>query len=60
MPEERYWLRVRGLPAVPGAVRLYDPLQDREVPVRVLGKEEGMVEVELAVGDCPRLLVLGK
>jgi hypothetical protein len=40
--------------------RLYDPLQDREVPVRVLGKEGGAIEVEVTVMDCPRLLILGR
>jgi hypothetical protein len=60
MAEERYRLRIRGLPTVPGAVRLYDPLRDQEIPVRVLGKEGGVVELEVAVVDCPRLLVLGR
>jgi hypothetical protein len=60
MPEERYRLTLSGLPDGVTALRSYDPLEDRVVPVRAVSRGEGSVTVEVAVTDCPRLLELGR
>jgi len=59
-PEERYRLTISGLPDGVTALGAYDPLEDRVVPVRTVSRGEGSVTIEVAVTDCPRLLVVGR
>lgn len=58
MSEERYRLTIRNLPASPETIRLYDPLRDVTVPVRILDTGPKRATVEVSVVDYPRLLIL--
>jgi hypothetical protein len=56
LPEERYKMTIRG--ATAGKVALFDPVTGRDVPLKVLRQEPGILEVEVSVIDTPRLLTL--
>ncbi|MBN2449228.1 MAG: hypothetical protein JXR77_02500 [Lentisphaeria bacterium] len=59
MPEMPWRLVLGNVPEGVVLHRLYDPLQDREVPVRGLpGAAPGRLGIELPVADTPRLLEL--
>ncbi|HEV3029423.1 MAG TPA: hypothetical protein VG457_17725 [Planctomycetota bacterium] len=55
-PEERFRMTLRG--ATAGKVALIDPVSGREIAVRVLRQEPGLLELELPVVDTPRLVTL--
>jgi hypothetical protein len=55
-PEERFRLTLRGASA--GKVGLIDPVSGREIAVRVLRQEPGLLDLELPLVDTPRLLTL--
>jgi len=54
MQPQRYQLTIKGLPNA----RLYDPLQDKTLPVKMLKSDKSGVTLEVQVVDYPRLLVL--
>lgn len=58
LPPERYGLIVGGLPGPARGVRVYDPVNDREIPVQVLGGGVDEVKLELEATDSPRLLII--
>jgi hypothetical protein len=58
MPEERYRLSVQGFSALLHAARLYDPVTDRSTKVEIVRRGGEAVDLELAVADYPRLLIL--
>jgi len=58
MAPQTYRLTVRGLGFRPGGVKLYDPLADAPVDLRVVRRGDGEVTVELPTVDTPRLLTL--
>jgi hypothetical protein len=55
-PEEPFKLTLRG--ATAGKVGLLDPVSGREIPIRILRQEPGLVELEVPVVDTPRFLTL--
>jgi len=55
-PDERFKLTLTGAPG--GRVGLIDPVSGRELAVRILRQERGLLELELPVTDTPRLLTL--
>lgn len=58
LPDERYRLTIRNLPAGTASVSLYDPAADRAVQVKVIRQADGVIEVEVPVIDTPRLLAI--
>lgn len=56
IPEERYRLIIHGTSARKAI--LQDPLIGREIPIKMLRCENGLVEVEVAAVDTPRILLL--
>lgn len=56
--EERYRLTITGFGGMPRQVRLYDPLTDKIVPVKLLMRARNKLAVEVPVMDYPRLLVV--
>lgn len=55
-PEERFRVTLRGTTA--GTIGMTDPVSGRDVAVRVLRQEPGLVELDLPLVDTPRLLTL--
>jgi len=55
-PEERFKLTLKGTTA--GQVGLVDPVSGKELEIRVLRRQPGLVELEVPVTDTPRLLTL--
>jgi hypothetical protein len=55
---ETYRLLVRGLPGSEVQVTYYDPLRDREIRIDSLANKAGQLQVDLAVADYPRLLMI--
>lgn len=57
MEEERYRLEIRGFGKPISQIRLYDPLKDKYIPLKVIQKGKS-ITVEIPVLDYPRLLLL--
>lgn len=55
MPPETYRLTIRGIDAG-AALRLYDPLDDRDCQLKIVRREGQTVVVELPLTDSPRLI----
>jgi hypothetical protein len=56
LPEERYRLTIKG--AAAGKVALVDAVSGREIPVKIVRQESGLLEVEVPVIDTPRILTI--
>jgi len=55
-PDEKFRLTIKGSSATRAS--LVDPILGREIAIKVLRREAGLVEVEMPVTDTPRLLLL--
>ncbi|MCR4412111.1 MAG: hypothetical protein NUV77_06760 [Thermoguttaceae bacterium] len=58
LPAERYQLSIRGVLGPQCTARLYDPLDDKDIPMKVLRTAADQIVVEIPLTDSPRLLVL--
>jgi hypothetical protein len=58
LPDERFRLTIGGVSSANATVTATDPLGHRSVPVDVLSRSGGQLEVELPVTDSPRLLTI--
>jgi hypothetical protein len=56
--EERYRLVIKGVSGRQGHLALYDPHEDRRIPLKSSGREEDFVEVVVPVVGHPRLMTL--
>ncbi len=59
LSDQPYRVLIKGLPATSHSVILYDPIQDKNIPVESAGQDGGL-SVKLLVVDYPRLLVITK
>jgi len=55
-PEERFKVTLRG--ATAGKLSLIDPVSGREIAIRAVRQEPGLLELELPLVDTPRFLTL--
>jgi hypothetical protein len=58
LPDERYELTIAGVRGTGARVSLYDPLTDKQLPVRRVRAGANQLTVEIPLTDSPRLLIL--
>ncbi|MCS7253235.1 MAG: hypothetical protein RMK18_05960 [Armatimonadota bacterium] len=56
--EARYRLTINGIAGKPTSVRLYDPLNDKWLMVKLLKATRSTIALEVSVSDYPRILIL--